>query len=249
MSRSHWKLPLAALATIAALAGGAQLLLPATAGAEASDGPRCGGQFWVDLWCFPSQDAQGGGSEPVPACDESRGNYCVDGKIPPPPAPGPEVKANVGGEKAKPPRDRDVERVDAGKRKAAGAGTTACKGGKKACAKAKSRSKAKPEHECLVDGLVRLVRDEAACVSIHNAQDAIEKARTEMCGHLRSTITDLEARIDALDRRMADPNERNLDEAHRGLTKRLVRYNGEYLIDWNCAGSKETRSADAPSPR
>jgi hypothetical protein len=104
------KAHVAALAACAALAGGAQLLLPATAGAEATDGPRCGGQFFQELWCFQSESAQGGGSEPVPACDESRGNYCVSSEHPSR-TPRLEAKVDVGGRQlGGQPRDLDAKR-------------------------------------------------------------------------------------------------------------------------------------------
>jgi hypothetical protein len=87
----RYKAYLAALAACASLAGGAQLLLPASAGAEISDGPRCGGGFWIDQFidCSPDDEqggggdgsGSGGGGDPAPAPDPAPDPECTNPEV------------------------------------------------------------------------------------------------------------------------------------------------------------------------
>jgi len=98
----RWKLPLAALATTAALAGGGQLLAPASADAMISDDPACSYEdaFWIDqFFCVNSNDDEGGASSDEGSRSDSGGAptagakptsdpcadpniYCVEGTLP-----------------------------------------------------------------------------------------------------------------------------------------------------------------------
>jgi len=157
-----WKLPLAALAATAALAGGAQLLSAAPATAMVDDGQPCSTQFWIDqfLSCIVSdEDAAGGSgdgsgsgsgsgtspggqqpaSKPRPEC-EKEGVICVDGTLAKKEAPKPKESSqpkspvSIGGGPGRQRQQDNDAKLDRAEGKHGGSGgkPVACKPGQNA---------------------------------------------------------------------------------------------------------------------
>ncbi len=201
-SPRRYKVYLAALAACASLAGGAQLLLPASAGAEISDGPRCGGGFWIDQFtdCFHSDDEQGGGGtgdggggdpapapdpEPEPDCPNPDPNiYCVESDAPQEPAP----PVIIDGSPGRPAPDRDASGGNGGGNGGGGLGNPT----RPNCSESKAFG-CRQNYPCKIGRKTVSVIDRSDCLKRGGSEIAAErKKRAKFCRTLDAVLVSME---------------------------------------------------------